>query len=82
MMMPRKSLWFGLALATVFAVLMVASVDAKPKKKRQRQVSGPPETLHPPLAGRAEGAARPGRRRTRSSIVRRHIDNEAPRHGT
>jgi hypothetical protein len=42
MMMPRKSLWFGLAFATVFAVLMVASVDAKPKKKRQRQVSGPP----------------------------------------
>src|SRR6266404_4231786 len=42
MMMPRKSLWFGLALATVFAVLMFASVDAKPKKKRQRQVSGPP----------------------------------------
>jgi hypothetical protein len=42
MMMPRKSLWFGLALATVVAVLMVASVDAKPKKKRQRQVSGAP----------------------------------------
>jgi hypothetical protein len=43
MMMPRKSLWFGLALATVFAVLMVASVDAKPKKKKQqRSVSGPP----------------------------------------
>src|SRR5260370_39106921 len=42
MMMPRKRLWFGLALATVFAVLMVASVDAKPKKKRQRQVSGAP----------------------------------------
>ena len=41
-MMPRKSLWFGLAFATVFAVLMVASVDAKPKKKRQRQVSGAP----------------------------------------
>jgi hypothetical protein len=40
--MPRKSLWFGLALATVVAVLMVASVDAKPKKKRQRQGGGPP----------------------------------------
>ena len=40
--MPRKSLWFGLAFATVVAVLMVASVDAKPKKKRQRQVGGPP----------------------------------------
>ena len=41
--MPRKSLWFGLALATVVAVLMVASVDAKPKKKKQqRPVSGPP----------------------------------------
>lgn len=40
--MPRKSLWFGLALATVVAVLMVASVGAKPKKKVQRQVNGPP----------------------------------------
>jgi PKD domain-containing protein len=42
-MMPRKSLWFGLALATVVAVSMVASVDAKPKKKKnQRDQSGPP----------------------------------------
>jgi hypothetical protein len=41
-MMSRKSLWFGLALAMVFAVFAVASVDAKPKKKKQRDQSGPP----------------------------------------
>ena len=35
MMMPRKSLWFGLALATVVAMLVFASANAKPKKKKQ-----------------------------------------------
>jgi hypothetical protein len=43
MMMPRKSLWFGLALAMVVAVLVVAPADAKPKnKKHQRDQNGPP----------------------------------------
>jgi hypothetical protein len=43
MMMPRKSLWFGLALATVVAILVFASADAKPKKKKQvDRGSGPP----------------------------------------
>ena len=42
-MMSRKSLWFGLALATVIGMLVFASVDAKPKKKkRTERVSGPP----------------------------------------
>lgn len=42
-MMSRKSLWFGLAFAMVVTVLVVASVDAKPKKKKQqRDQSGPP----------------------------------------
>ena len=41
--MPRKSFLFGLALATVMAVLVFASVDAKPKKKKQAdRASGPP----------------------------------------
>ena len=41
-MMPRKSLWFGLALATV-SVLLIASVDANAQKKQKvRTVSGPP----------------------------------------
>lgn len=41
--MPRKSLWFGLAVVTIVAVLMVAAVDAKAQKRnRQREVSGPP----------------------------------------
>jgi len=40
--MPRKSLWFGLVLATV-SVLLIASVDANAQKKQQpRSVSGPP----------------------------------------
>jgi len=43
MMMPRKSLWFGLALATVVAISLLASVDAKPKKKKHvDKPSGPP----------------------------------------
>jgi hypothetical protein len=43
MMMPRKSFWFGLALAMVVAMLFIASVDAKPKKKKQPdRRSGPP----------------------------------------
>jgi len=42
-MMPRKSLWFGLALATVIAVLVFASADARAqKKKRTDRISGPP----------------------------------------
>ena len=42
-MMPRKSFWFGLALATVMGVLVFASAEAKPKKKRNAErVSGPP----------------------------------------
>jgi hypothetical protein len=41
--MSRKSLWFGLALAMVFTVLVVGSVDAKPKKRKPlRDQSGPP----------------------------------------
>jgi hypothetical protein len=43
MMMSRKSLWFGFALATVVAMLVFASADAKPKKKHERdRRSGPP----------------------------------------
>ena len=43
MMIPRKSLWFGLALATVVAILVFASADAKPKKKQQPdRRTGPP----------------------------------------
>src|SRR5882762_1750792 len=34
-MMSRKSLWFGLALAMVVAMLGFTSADAKPKKKKQ-----------------------------------------------
>jgi hypothetical protein len=42
-MMSRKSLWFGLGLATVVAVLVFTSADAKPKKKKQTErPSGPP----------------------------------------
>ncbi|MDX6496987.1 MAG: hypothetical protein QOG23_247 [Blastocatellia bacterium] len=42
-MMSRKSLWFGLGLATVFAVLVFTSADAKPKKKKNNdRPSGPP----------------------------------------
>ena len=42
-MMPRKSFLFGLALAMVIAVLVFASVDAKPKKKKHvERASGPP----------------------------------------
>jgi hypothetical protein len=42
-MMSRKSFLFGLALAVVMAVLVLASVDAKPKKKRNvERASGPP----------------------------------------
>ncbi len=41
--MSRKSLWFGLGLATVVAVLVFTSADAKPKKKKQTErLSGPP----------------------------------------
>src|SRR5712691_359671 len=43
MMMPRQSFLFGLALAVVMAVLLFASADAKPKKKRNvERASGPP----------------------------------------
>src|SRR5712691_3362618 len=43
MMIPRKSFLFGLALAVVMAVLVFASADAKPKKKKHIQrASGPP----------------------------------------
>src|SRR6267154_1757268 len=45
MMMSRKSLWFGLALATVVAMLVFTSADAKPKKKKHKErdrVSGAP----------------------------------------
>src|SRR5882724_6614318 len=42
-MMSRKSLWFGLGLATVVAVLVFTSADAKPKKKKNNdRPSGPP----------------------------------------
>src|SRR5713226_9498961 len=43
MMIPRKSFLFGLALAVVMAVLIFASADAKPKKKKHvERASGPP----------------------------------------
>src|SRR2546421_10463341 len=41
-MMSRKSLWFGLAFAMVVAMLVFASADAKPKKKKYNRPSGPP----------------------------------------
>ena len=41
--MPRKSLWFGLAVAAVIAVLVFASGDALgQKKKRTDRISGSP----------------------------------------
>src|SRR5713226_2382554 len=43
MMIPRKTFLFGLALAVVMAVLVFASADAKPKKKKHvERASGPP----------------------------------------
>lgn len=43
MMMPRKSLWFGLALATVVAMSVLVSADAKPQKQKEAaRPSGPP----------------------------------------
>jgi hypothetical protein len=42
-MMPRKSLWFGLALATVVTTLVFASAGANAQKKpRPERASGPP----------------------------------------
>ncbi len=42
-MIPRKTFLFGLALAVVMAVLVFASADAKPKKKKHvERASGPP----------------------------------------
>jgi hypothetical protein len=42
-MMTRRSFLFGLALAVVMAVLVFASADAKPKKKKNvERASGPP----------------------------------------
>ncbi len=42
-MMPRKSLRFGLALATVVAMLVLVSADAKPQKQKEAaRASGPP----------------------------------------
>lgn len=42
-MIPRKSFLFGLALAVVMAVLVFASADAKPKKRKHvDRASGPP----------------------------------------
>ena len=41
--MSRKSLWFGLGLATIVAMLVFSSADAKPKKKKNTdRPSGPP----------------------------------------
>src|SRR6266851_6279333 len=43
MMIPRKSFLFGLALAVVMTVLVFASADAKPKKRKNvERASGPP----------------------------------------
>jgi hypothetical protein len=42
MMMPRKSLWFGLALALVITVLVSVPASAKPKKRPQQRSYGPP----------------------------------------
>jgi hypothetical protein len=43
MMMSRKSFWFGLAFAMVVGMLVFASADAKPKKKKNiDRSSGPP----------------------------------------
>jgi hypothetical protein len=42
-MMPRKSLWFGLALAAVVSILVLASAGANAQKKSQpERASGPP----------------------------------------
>ena len=42
-MMPRKSLWFGLALATVVAMSVLVSAEVKPQKQKQTaRPSGPP----------------------------------------
>lgn len=42
-MMSRKSLWFGLAFAMVVGMLVFASADAKPRKKKNTdRSSGPP----------------------------------------
>lgn len=41
--MPRKSLWFGLAFATVVVMLVLVSADAKlQKQKEPARASGPP----------------------------------------
>jgi hypothetical protein len=42
MMMFRKSLWIGLAVAIMSCALVGASADAKPKKKKYDRASGPP----------------------------------------
>src|SRR5258708_40098456 len=43
MMMSRKSLWFGLALAIAGAMLVFASANVNAqKRKRSERVSGPP----------------------------------------
>src|SRR5258707_12896412 len=43
MTMTRRSSLFGLALAVVMSVLVLASADAKPKKKKHvERASGPP----------------------------------------
>jgi hypothetical protein len=42
MMMFRKSLWIGLAVAIMSGALVLASADAKPKKKKNDRSSGPP----------------------------------------
>jgi hypothetical protein len=76
MMMPRKSFLFGLALATVMAVLVFASADAKPKKKKQvERASGPP-TLSlsaEPTTVRACDAAPVQLRATASSLEGRPL---------
>jgi hypothetical protein len=75
MMMPRKSFLFGLALATVMAVLVFA-VDAKPKKKKNvERASGPP-TLSlsaEPTTVRACDAAPVQLRATASSLEGRPL---------
>lgn len=43
-MIPRKSIWFGLAVAMVMATLVFVSADARPKKpkKTRARISAPP----------------------------------------
>lgn len=76
-MMPRKSLWFGLALATVVAMSVLVSADAKPQK--QKGPSGPPS-----LSLAADSAVIKGcndeSARVRLVVTARSVDGAPPRY--